>query len=80
MTEAFKHVKAVESDLEGSTGVRPQVGFNWSNGRLVSVTVQYPRLVESIPLRDLVEAARAAIGREFGQMPENIVLAFSVRK
>jgi hypothetical protein len=76
MTEGFKHIKAVENDLEGSTGVRPRVGFNWNNGRLVSVTVQYPRLVESRPLRDLAEAARAAIEREFKQMPENIVLAF----
>jgi hypothetical protein len=78
--DAFKHVKAVESDLEASTGVRPQVGFNWNNGRLVSVTVQYPRLVETKSLSDLAEAARGAIGREFKQMPENIVLAFSVPK
>jgi hypothetical protein len=80
MTEGLKHIKAVESDLEGSTGVRPQVGFNWNNGRLVSVTVQYPRLVESKSLSGLAEAARAAISREFKEMPENIVLAFSVPK
>jgi hypothetical protein len=78
MKEGFKHAHAVESDLEGSTGVRPQVGFNWHNGRLASVTVQYPRLIESRPLNDLAESARAAIGREFKQTPENIVLAFSL--
>jgi hypothetical protein len=80
VTEVFKHAKAVESDLEGSTGVRPQVGFDWKNGRLHSVTVQYPRLVESRSLSDLAEAASAAIGREFNQMPDEIVLAFSVAK
>ena len=80
MTEGFKHAKAVETDLEGSTGVRPQVGFNWNNGRLVSVTVQYPRLIESKSLSDLAEAARAAVGREFKQTPENIVLGFLVAK
>jgi hypothetical protein len=80
MTEAFKNAKAVESDLEGSTGVRPQVGFDWNNGRLLAVTVQYPRLVESRSLRDLAEAARAAIGREFKETPDKIVLAFSVEK
>ena len=80
MTEGFKHAKAVETDLEGSTGVRPQVGFNWNNGRLVSVTVQYPRLIESKSLSDLAEAARAAVGREFKQTPENIVLGFLVTK
>jgi hypothetical protein len=78
MKEGFKHAQAVESDLEGSSGVRPRVGFNWHNGRLVSVTVQYPRLVESRSLNDLAETARAAIGREFKETPENIVLAFSL--
>jgi hypothetical protein len=80
MTEGFKHAKAVESDLEGSTGVRPQVGFNWKNGSLVLVTVTYPRLVESKPLHDLAEAARTAVDREFKQTPGNIVLAFAVAK
>jgi hypothetical protein len=76
--EAFKQANAIESDLEESTGVRPQVGFNWSNGQLVSVTVQYPQLVETKSLSDLAEAARAAIGREFKEAPGNLVLAFSV--
>jgi hypothetical protein len=39
MTEGFKYAKAVEGDLEQETGVKPQVGFNSTNGRLVSVTV-----------------------------------------
>jgi hypothetical protein len=80
MKEGLRHVQAVESDLEGSTGVRPQVGFNWSNGRLVTVTVQYPRLVESKSLHELAEAARAAVGKEFKETPQNIVLAFVVGK
>jgi hypothetical protein len=80
MTEGFKHAKAVESDLEGSTGVRPQVGFNWKNGSLVLVTVTYPRIIDSKPLRDLAEAARTAVDREFKQTPGNIVLAFALAK
>lgn len=78
LTEGFKHAKAVESDLEASTGVRPQVGFNWSNGRLVSVTVTYPRLIEAKPMNELAAAARDAIGKEFKQKAEHIVLAFAV--
>ncbi len=78
VTEGFGHAKAVESDLEQATGVRPNVGFNWNNGRLTSVTVQYPRLVESKPLSELAEAARASVQKEFKQTPENIVLAFSL--
>jgi hypothetical protein len=78
MTEGFAHAKAVESDLEQTTGVRPNVGFNWNNGRLVSVTVQYPRLIDSKPLSELAETARASVKKQFKQTPENIVLAFSL--
>ena len=78
VTEGFNHAKAVEKDLEGSTGVKPSVGFNWNNGRLTSVTVTFPRLIESKPLHDLAEAARASVTREFKQTPDNIVLAFAV--
>jgi hypothetical protein len=42
------------------------------------VTVTYPRLLESKPLHDLAAAARGAIGTEFKQTPEHIVLAFAV--
>jgi len=80
MTDGFKHAKAVETDLEGATGVKPNVGFNWRNGSLVQVTVQFPRLIESKPLRELAAAARESIGREFKQTPDNIVLAFAVPK
>ena len=80
MTDGFKHAKAVETDLEGATGVKPNVGFNWRNGSLVQVTVQFPRLIESKSLRDLAAAARESIGREFKQTPESIVLAFAVPK
>jgi len=80
MTDGFKHAKAVETDLEGATGVKPNVGFNWRNGSLVQVTVQFPRLIESKSLHDLAAAARESIGREFKQAPESIVLAFAVPK
>jgi hypothetical protein len=80
MTDGFKHAKAVETDLEGTTGVKPNVGFNWRNGSLVQVTVQYPRLIESKSLHELAAAAREAVGREFKQTPESIVLAFAVPK
>ena len=80
MTEGFKHAKAVETDLEGTTGVKPNVGFNWRNGSLIQVTVQFPRLIESKSLQDLAAAAREAIGREFKQTPQSIVLAFAIPK
>jgi hypothetical protein len=80
VTEGMGHAKAVEKDLEGATGVKPNVGFNWKNGSLVQVTVQFPRLIESKSLQDLAAAARESIGREFKQTPDNIVLAFAIPK
>jgi hypothetical protein len=78
VTEGSAHARAVESDLEKATGVKPQVGFNWRNGRLASVTVQYPGLVESQRLGDLAKTVRSSVTAQFKQTPENIVLAFSL--
>lgn len=79
MTEGFKYAKAVEGDLEQETGVKPQVGFNSTNGRLVSVTVAFPGLYERRPLPELAGLVRAAVSKEFKQEPENIGLAFSLK-
>jgi hypothetical protein len=78
LVEGSKYAKAVESDLEQETGLRPGVGFSWNNGRLVSVTVTFPRLHDAKPVRELADAVRAAVVKEFKQTPENIVLAFSL--
>jgi hypothetical protein len=78
LVDGFKYAKAVESDLEQVTGVKPAVGFNWNNGRLLSVTVAFPQLYDAKPMRELAEAVRAAVGKEFKQTPENIVLAFAL--
>jgi len=80
VTEGFKNAKAVESDLEQSTGSRPQVGFNWNNGRLASVTVIFPGIYETKPLRELAGLARAAVSKQFKQTPDNIVLGFALGK
>lgn len=80
VTDGFSHAKAVETDLEASTGMKPNVGFNWNNGRLTQVTVTYPRLLDSKPLKEVAGAARDAIGKEFKQTPDNIVLAFALGK
>ena len=80
VTEGAAHARAVESDLEKSTGMKPRVGFNWNNGRLTSVTVQYPGIVQSPPLSDLAKTVRSSVESQFKQTPENIVLAFAVGK
>jgi hypothetical protein len=80
VTEGLNHAKAVENDLEKATGIRPKVGFNWNNGRLISVSVQFPRIYESKQLGELAETVRSSVGKEFKQTPENIVLAFALGK
>jgi hypothetical protein len=78
LIEGWKYARAVEADLEGATGVKPSVGFNWSNGRLLNVTVAYPRLYENKPLATLAEIVRRSVESHFKQKPEDIVLSFSL--
>ena len=78
LTEGSKYAKAVESDLEQSTGIKPEVGFNWHNGRLDTVTVTFPLLYEARPLGEVAEAVRRSVSGQFKQTPEDIVLAFSL--
>ena len=78
LTDGWRHAKAVEASLQSTVGLRPQVGFNWTNGRLTRVTVQFPRLYDAKPLRELAATVRRAVIGEFRQRPEDIVLSFSL--
>lgn len=78
LINGIKSAQAVEADLQRTTGMRPQVTFNWHNGRLRQVTVTFPRLDDEKPLQVLAEVVRGAVGKEFGQKADDIVLAFSI--
>jgi hypothetical protein len=78
LTNGFNYARAVEADLAASTGAKPEVGFNWSNGRLTRVTVTFPRMIESRPLADLAQTVRHAVADHFKQTPGDIVLGFSL--
>jgi hypothetical protein len=80
ISNGFRYTKAVETDLERATGVRPEVGFNWRNGSFQSVTVTFPRVYAGQPLGELADTVRAVVAREFKQTPDTIVLAFSLGK
>jgi hypothetical protein len=80
VTEGFKEASAVASELEQSTGIRPQVGFNWNNGRLASVTVSFPRIYDGKPLGELAQSVRSSVTTQFKQEPENILLTFRLGK
>ncbi|MBB4394300.1 hypothetical protein [Bradyrhizobium sp. ERR14] len=80
LKDGMQRARAVKGDLEQSTGVRPQVGFNWRNGRLASVTVMFPGLYQTKPLGDLAGLVRETVTREFKQAPDAIVLSFALGK
>ena len=63
LTNGLSYARAVESNLEAKVGMRPRVGFNWRNGRLVEVSVRFPRLYEAKPLRDVAETVRTAVAK-----------------
>ena len=60
--------------------MKPQVGFNWSNGGLRSVTVTFPRLYADRPLGELADMVREVVAREFKQTPDTVVLAFALKR
>ncbi len=78
LTDGLHQAKAVESELERTTGLKPEVGFKWSNGRLLHVDVTFPRLDDSRTLRDWAATVTAAVGNHFKQKPQKIVLGFSI--
>jgi adenylosuccinate lyase len=79
MQEGAQQAKGVEAELEQSVGLKPQVGFNWVNGRLRSVNVMFPRIHETNSLRELTETVRTAIASQFKQTPDQIVVGFVLR-
>lgn len=80
LTNGMRHVNAVEAALQLQTGLKPDVGFNWRNGRLVLVTVTFPSLYERKSLRALSEDVKAVVRQEFEQTPDKIVLGFALDK
>lgn len=78
MKEGFAHSQAVSVSLEKSIGLKSFVGFNWNNGSLTSVNVNFEGLPEQANLHEIAEASKQAILSEFKQTPKTIVISFSV--
>jgi hypothetical protein len=80
ISNGLSYTRAVETDLQHATGVRPQVGFNWHNGSFRSVTVTFPRVYADKPLGELADTVREIVARDFKLTPDTIVLGFSLDK
>jgi hypothetical protein len=77
MKSGFAHSQEVAADLEKSVGSKPQVGFNWANGSLVQVTVNFGG-VPGKPLGQIVQLSKDSVATRFQQKPRAVVVAFSV--
>jgi hypothetical protein len=80
ISNGLAYTQAVEADLEHDTGVKPQVGFNWHNGSFQSVTVTFPGIYTDKPLGELAATVREVVARDFKQVPDTVVLGFSLGK
>jgi hypothetical protein len=76
--EGFRRARAVEDALEKSQGTRPTVGFNWSNGRLLRVSVEFPRLPPGQSFDATAAATRTAVADNFAQTPDKLILGFVI--
>jgi hypothetical protein len=80
ISNGLSYSKAVATELEHTTGVKPEVGFNWHNGSFASVTVTFPQVYAGKPLGELADTVREVVARDFKQTPDTIVLAFSLKR
>ncbi len=80
ISKGLSYSKAVAADLERATGLKPEVGFNWHNGNLQSVTVTFPKVYVGKPLDELAGTVREVVAKEFKQTPDTIALGFALAK
>ena len=78
ISKGLSYSKAVATDLERDTGVKPEVGFNWHNGSLQSVT--FPKVYVGKPLDELASTVREIVARDFKHIPDTILLGFALDK
>ncbi len=76
--QVFQQSQAVAADLEQSVGSKPFVGFNWRNGVLASITINFDGVPKQKSLPEIAELSRASIKSHFKQDPKQIVLGFSI--
>ncbi|MBD7922031.1 hypothetical protein [Xanthomonas bonasiae] len=77
MKNAYAHSQEVAAELEKSVGNKPMVGFNWANGSLVQVTVNFQGVPRK-PLEQIVQLSKVSVAMRFQQAPGNVVVTFTV--
>ena len=65
--------------IEKQVGAKPDVGFNYHNGALTAVTIQFGS-VPSMNIVELEKVARAAVVEAFKKEPTKLVVSFVFEK
>lgn len=73
----FSHSQAVTQSLLQSTGEKPFVSFNWSNGSLNSVNVMFPKVPQKLTLAQIKQLVKEAVSKEFKQKPDQLLVSFN---
>jgi hypothetical protein len=64
ISKGMSYSNAVAADLDREIGLKPEVGFNWHNGNLQSVTVTFPKIYVGTPLDELAGTVREVVVRQ----------------
>lgn len=78
LQDGLKQAKTTSEKIENATGKLPSVGFNWENGRLLQVSIQFEEIPKHKTFEELSEIARKAVKSNFSQEPGEIVISVSI--
>ena len=76
MRRGIEQSDQAADDVQALTGSKPVIGFKIDNGRLVSVTVIFPRPLETGDLDGLTRGIRRAVEARFQGKPKTLVIGF----
>lgn len=79
LKEGISQSSAAAEAIEKKVGTKPGIGFNFHNGSLATVTVQFGE-APKLPLAELEAVTRSAVIEAFKSEPNNLVIAFSFSK
>ena len=77
--EGINQSTAAAEAIEKQIGAKPEVGFNYNNGSLTTVTVQFHQ-APTTPLPEIERVARSAVVEAFKNEPGSLVIAFVYEK
>jgi len=79
LKEGISQSSTAAETIEKKVGTKPSIGFNFYNGSLATVTVQFGE-APKLPLAELEVVTRSAVIEAFKSEPNNLVIAFSFGK